>query len=91
MLHSTAHWQGTVHGFSGTRPLMYDELYEDLVKFPDQKSLQALSRLGVTRVVVHTDLYPPGEWPRVQSRIDQFPDRLWLEQIVGAGRVYLLK
>jgi hypothetical protein len=91
MLHSTAHWQGTIHGFSGTRPQMYDELYASLVTFPDENSLQALSRLGVTRVVVHTDLYPPGEWSRVQARIAQFHDHLWLEQIVGPGLVYALR
>ena len=27
MLHSMAHWQKTVHGFSGIRPALHDELY----------------------------------------------------------------
>ncbi len=91
MLHSMAHWQRTIHAFSGTRPRMLEDLIADLVTFPDEKSLAALSRLGVTYVVVHTELYPPGEWPRVQSRINQFADRLWLEQIVGPGRIYVLR
>jgi hypothetical protein len=88
MLHSMAHWQKTIHGYSGTRAPLHDELYDQLTRFPDEKSLSSLERIGVTHVVVHTDLYPAGEWPRVQSRIEQYGDRLALEHVVADGRIY---
>jgi hypothetical protein len=58
--------------------------------FPDEASLDGLSDIGVTYVVVHSDLYPPEEWIRVEERIRQFASRLRLEHVEGAGRVYAL-
>ncbi len=91
MLHSTAHWQKTVQGYSGFRPPDLAQLYVELINFPDDASLQHLTRLGVRDVVVHTDLYPAGEWPEVEKRIAAYGDRLVLEQVDGAGRVYRLR
>ena len=90
MIHAMAHWQKTVHGYSGLRPPLHAELYSQLVSFPDEKSLSTLSDLGVRYVVVHTDLYPAGEWPIVEERIGRFPQRLHLEHAEGAGRAYSL-
>ena len=67
MLHAMAHWQKTVHGYSGLRPPLHDALYRSLLRFPDEESLASLERLGVTYVVVHTDLYETGEWPAVEA------------------------
>jgi hypothetical protein len=88
MIHSTAHWQKTVHGYSGWRTDFHRELYAKMETFPDERSVTALSDLGVTYVVVHSDLYTPEEWCRVEERIRQFPARLRLEHAEGAGRVY---
>jgi hypothetical protein len=90
MFHSTAHWQKTVHGYSGLRPPLHDALYSELTRFPDDTSVRALLSLGVNYVVVHTDLYPPGEWPEVEERIGLFQGWLKLEHVDGAGRVYSL-
>lgn len=90
MVHSTAHFQKTVHGYSGTRPPLHDKLYEQLARFPDEQGLTSLENLGVTYIVVHTEYYEPLEWPRVEARIAEFADRLKLEQIVGSGRIYSL-
>src|SRR5262249_6364280 len=35
MIHSTAHWQKTVHGYSGWRTDFHKELYEKMETFPD--------------------------------------------------------
>lgn len=59
--------------------------------FPDEASLRELTRLGVTYVVAHTELYAPGEWPQVEARIDAFGSRIRLEHVAGAGRVYSLR
>lgn len=90
MLHSMAHWQKTVHGYSGHRPQRHIELYWQLRLFPDESSLTSLEQLGVDYVVVHTELYPEGEWPRIEERLGSFADRLRLEKEIGTGRVYSL-
>ena len=90
VLHSTAHWQKTVHGYSGFRAPLHDRLYVLLRSFPDEASLDELARLEVRYVVVHTELYPPGEWDVVAARIDRFGGRLRLEHVAGTGRVYSL-
>ncbi|OFW23252.1 MAG: hypothetical protein A3H97_12275 [Acidobacteria bacterium RIFCSPLOWO2_02_FULL_65_29] len=91
MLHSMAHWQKTVHGYSGMRPPLHEALYWQLRVFPDEQSVAALQTLGVTYVVVHTDLYPEGEWPEIETRLERFRDVLHLEHVEGSGRVYSLR
>ncbi len=91
MLHSTAHWQKTIHGQSGIEPRQHTELFSQLLGFPDERSLQALERFGVRYLVVHEDLYPRGEWEGVEARIQSMPDRLALEYRSGEGRVYSLR
>jgi hypothetical protein len=90
MLHSTAHFQKTVHGYSGLRPRLHADLYWELQTFPDERSVARLLSLGVNYVVVHTDLYPEGAWPRVEQRMSRFGAALRLEHVAGAGRVYSL-
>jgi len=90
MLHSMGHWQKTVHGYSGIRAPLHDRLYVLLRGFPDAASLDELARLDVRYVVVHTELYPPGEWEQVAARIDRYGSRLQLEHVAGTGRVYSL-
>jgi hypothetical protein len=91
MLHSTGHWQKTVHGYSGIRAPLHDRLYVLLRNFPDDASLDELARLDVRYVVVHTELYPPGEWEQIAARIDRYGSRLQLEHVGGTGRVYSLR
>ena len=56
MVHSTAHWHRTIHGYSGIQPALHDRLYSELLTFPDGPVLDSLSSIGVTHVVIHTDL-----------------------------------
>jgi hypothetical protein len=90
MLHSTAHWRKTVHGYSGIRPPGNEQLYLELRNFPDERSLAALARFGVSHVVVHPELYPPGEWNAVRKRIVNTGARLRLKFSSGQDRVYEL-
>ena len=91
MLHSMAHWQKTVHGYSGIEPPEYRTLYWQLVRFPDEASLRSLRALGVTYVVVHADLVPPSERDEFESRFVRWHDSLVLEHVEGEGRVYSLR
>lgn len=91
MLHATAHWQKTVHGYSGIRPPQHEDLYRALLRFPDDDSLAKLEALGVTHVVVHTDLYAPDEWADVNARLAAFSPRLRFVHEEAGGRVYALR
>ena len=90
MLHSMAHWQKTVHGYSGLRPALHYELFRQLRLFPDEATLARLTALGVDYVVVHIDLYPPGEWPVVEGRLRQFANVLKLVYSDETARVYAI-
>jgi hypothetical protein len=88
MLHATAHWQKTVHGYSSLRRPLHDRLYRELPGFPDATSLASLREVGVTYVVVHTEDY--GErWGAVEQQIEK-TGALKLEHVAGSGRVYSL-
>jgi ketosteroid isomerase-like protein len=91
MLHSTAHWQKTVHGYGGIRPKLHFEIFSAMAQFPDDESLLALTSVGVGYVVIHTDYYPAGEWARVEARLPDFSNWLTLEKTIDAGRVYSLR
>ena len=88
MLHATAHWQRTVHGYSGIQPALHQRLYDELSRFPDAVSLASLRDLGVTYVVVHEDRYPPDSRAQVDERFQRFAEQLRLEHTEGEGRVY---
>jgi hypothetical protein len=89
MLHSTVHWQPTIHGYSGIRSPRLDEASEVLRRFPDEPSIQVLADLGVTHVVVHTELYAQEELPAVNAALADHP-RLRLLRTEGTGRAYAL-
>ena len=78
MVHSMAHWQKTIHGYSGITPRLHEALFKTLVDFPDVRTLDDLESLGVTFVVVHKSLYRPHAWSAVQTRIRTFPEDLTL-------------
>jgi hypothetical protein len=91
MLHSMAHWQKTIHGYSGITPRLHDSLFTTLRAFPDVRTLDDLESLGVTFVVFHKSLYRPNAWTALQSRIRQFPDDLALVFEDEEGCVYRLR
>lgn len=88
MLHSTAHWQRTIHGYSGVRPALHQRLFRELTLFPDAVSLASLRGVGVTHVVVHFDQYPTERRDQMDQRYRQFAGQLRLEHVEGEGRVY---
>ncbi len=87
MIHAMAHWQKTIHGYSGIRRPLHDRVYEELTEFPDHVSLTRLRELGVDYVVVHTDGYTDDQWRAVQPLLERSSE-LRLEHSDGAGRVY---
>lgn len=90
MLHSMAHWQKTIHGYSGVQAPLHDQLFDELKYFPDERSLQSLSRLGVTYVVVHSEMFDSRQRADVERVLPDFHEWLTLVYQEGAGRVYAL-
>lgn len=91
MLHTTAHWHKTVHGYSGIRPPFHEALYRLMLSFPDDACLERLREIGVTHIIVHPEWYAAGEWPSIQERIQARRDRLQLRFSSPGGRVYELR
>jgi len=90
MLHSTAHWQKTVHGWSGLMPMSHLDLFDAMSRFPDAESVRALEAFHVTYIVVHSAMYPEGEWPVVERQLQGLSQRLTLLHADPSGRVYAL-
>jgi hypothetical protein len=88
MLHSMAHWQPMVEGYSGIYPPTYGDLYWPLTKFPDDECLRMLARIGVTYVVVHLDLMPENERAPFEARVAARAPFVQLEHAADLGRVY---
>lgn len=90
MLHSMAHWQPMVNGYSGIIPPRHERLFRILTAFPDTASLRELEALGVRYAVVHRGFYPDEEWHGLVGRLEGFPGRLRLEAETEDGRLYSL-
>src|SRR4029079_14306640 len=88
MLHSMAHWQKTVHGFSGIRPALHQELYDQLRSFPSDESINHLAQLDVTYVIVHSSWFLPEERRLLEERLPAFDSWLTLEYMDADSRVY---
>ena len=82
-----AHWQKTVHGYSGMRPVLHEVLFREMRRFPDEASIAHLLQLGVSYIVVHPDMYPPEDWKVVEARLAQPDPRLLLKYSGPGGRV----
>jgi len=91
MLHSTAHWQKTIHGWSGFLPTAHMFLFDRLTRFPSDDAFKALAEFRVDYLVIHTDLYPPGEWAGVDQRLAAYGRRLELRYQDASSRVYALQ
>jgi hypothetical protein len=88
MLHSMAHWQKTVNGYSGIRPPLHEELYDQLRTFPSEDSVRHLAQLNVTYVIVHSSWFPAEQRRLLEERLLAFGSSLKLEYMDQDSRVY---
>lgn len=88
MIHGSAHWQPMVNGYSSLVPPRHEKLYAELHEFPTEAGIAELERLGVTYVVVHTEMYQPDRWAEKERDLAQFGDRVRLLRVEGEGRAY---
>jgi hypothetical protein len=90
MLHSTAHWQGIVNGYSGFTPPEHDRLFRLLASFPNEAALKQIEAWGVCYALFHPRHYPEGTWKRTEIELKRFSDRLALVKALEDGQVYRL-
>jgi hypothetical protein len=76
MLYSTYHWKPIVFGRTSFYPPLSGYLAWEMRHFPDADSIALLEGLGVERVVVHPNLWPPGEREAKLALLREFADRL---------------
>jgi hypothetical protein len=85
LLNSTRHWRPLVNGYSGFVPLSYEQHFEQLAGFPDQKAIDALARLGVTHVFVHLEAFGASA-VQIGERLDRTPP---LRRVATEGSIVL--
>jgi len=90
MLHSMAHWQRTVHGYSGILPDTHRALYDALERFPDAAGIRALRQFDVAFVIVHLSMYAPDARPALLNALEDSRD-LELKYADSEGRVYAVR
>lgn len=91
MVHSMAHWQKTVHGFSGVLPAGHQRLYETMARFPSEDAVPQLRALGVTYVVYHADMTDAAVASAVDAQFAPFTSALAAVHTEADGRVYRLR
>ncbi len=91
MYSSTWHWQPLVNGYSGHYSARYLELIKAMTRLPSRDATDALTEMGVQRIVIHRDLFPPDRYPPLIARIEANP-MFHLEAVsvdhLGEVRVY---
>jgi hypothetical protein len=88
LLHATQHWRPMVNGYSGLTPSSYAQHARDLARFPDDRALETLRRIGVTHVFVHDRAL--RDWTDNETA-DAVPRAAGLELIERDGDVSLYR
>src|SRR5262249_22312076 len=78
------------NGYSGITPASYEEHARELAHFPDQRSIDALRRYGVTHVWVHDRLLRDWTDNETDEAVIHSPDLQLLAE-EGDLRLYRLK
>ena len=87
----TWHWHPLANGYSGHYAKAYLDLLETLVGFPDERSTAAIALTGIQRVILHQELFRPGEYTRIVSALEGHQDYHLVTTTtdhVGEARVY---
>ena len=84
MVHSIAHFQKTVMGFTGVLPPDHAQLFDEMSHFPDDASLRHLLEYHVTYVVVHGDDYSPEDYGALAAGLHRYS--AWLTPIHAMGK-----
>ena len=86
MLNSTANWRPLLNGYSGFAPRSFQRHVAGVSRFPDEASVAYLRSVGVTHVVIDTELFAPQ---RTEAAAHTDALRPWLTD--GRYRIYELR
>jgi hypothetical protein len=91
---SIAHWHPLVNGYSGYYPFEYAQTLNRMENFPDDRSIQQLTNLGVRYIVVHQVAYGERELTsllqRMRSRSELRPYGIF-DAYDGEAALFLLQ
>ena len=74
---SAYHWKKLVNGYSGFFPPDFNTLYfEKLKGFPDKRTVQVISELGIRYLVIHYKHYPKTERQGILEALQDFHPRI---------------
>jgi len=91
MYAQTWHWHPLANGYSGYYTQQYIDLLKALTSIPDSRSSQAMARTGIQRVILHRELFRPGEYDALLKALEGHPDYHLLTVTtdhLGEARVY---
>ena len=91
MYAQTWHWHPLANGYSGHYTHAYMDLLKALAGFPDGRSSGAMALTGIERVILHRELFRPGEYARIIRALDGHPDYNLVKietDHIGEARVY---
>lgn len=74
MYAQTWHWHPLANGYSGHYTKAYMDLLDALIGFPDKRSSDAMALTGIQRVILHRELFRPGEYAPIIKALDGHPD-----------------
>jgi hypothetical protein len=86
MYYSTVHWKPLANGYSSFVPPSYDELARKVVLLPDGDGFETLETLGISHLVVHSDLLArraPGESEEAAEARAAAMVRAWERRFLG--------
>ena len=94
MYNSTWHWQPLVNGYSGFVPKTFVELAEQMLSFPDDRSIAYLKQRGVDFLVIHGSLMERQEFGEMTAKLLARPDlqaTAQFEERMGSDVVFRLR
>ncbi|MGQ9475726.1 MAG: hypothetical protein ACUVSI_06470 [Actinomycetota bacterium] len=88
---SSYHRRRTANGYSGYFPYSYNRIFFEMQGFPSRRCVELLRGLGITHVVWHWDLVPPGKEEPYRRRLLSTPGlrlaedfgRQWVLEVEG--------
>lgn len=86
---STLHWRSIANGYCHFAPASFHGVMRRAVEFPSPGSLDFLSDIGISQVLVHFNLYPPGRVESLRTELLANP-RLQLEKEWGPAALFSL-
>jgi hypothetical protein len=95
MAQGAGHLQKMLNGYSGLVPGSFYQMREVMGRFPDDRSMAFLRKLGVDYVVVRAGLFDGDQGPAMLERLGKTDglalEAMWLEGPAGTEAIYRIE